>query len=67
MFEVIERHRVISSCPHGHSALLTDTRCALSIGQLCDEYTGLLVRLFASLLDVAKQPELLTIASRCCL
>ena len=54
MFEIIERHRVSSSCSHGHFARLTDPRCAKSVGQLHNECTRLLVRLSASLLDVVK-------------
>lgn len=54
MLEVTERHRVRSSCSHGHFALLTDSRCAISSGQPHNECTGPLVRLSASLLDVAK-------------
>lgn len=65
MFEVIGRHRVRSSCSHGRIALLTGSRCVISIWQLCSENTRPLVRLSASLLDMAKadRPR----ASRCCL
>lgn len=54
MLEVIERHRMRSSCSHGHFALLTDSRCAISSGQLHTECMGPWVRLSASLLVVAK-------------
>lgn len=41
-------------CSYEHVTLLTDSRWAIRIGQLCSENTGSLVRLSVSLLDVAK-------------